>query len=416
MYRGSERLDYFYSKAMSTGDEGDWFIAQQMRNIANKMTRSAKAEFVKGELDLTSDDPRKFWRRIKEHVLPDCKTVTLNLVDEYTSESIPDEAMPNRVNDFFTDIGLNLASRIRQYANDSANDLPAKVNTSNFEVHLVTEDQVKDKISRLSVHKSSGIQEVGSRFMKDCMLALIPVFTHLYNIVITTGCFPDTWKVATVIPIQKITNARLRTDLRPISLLPITGKILEQLVHDQMKQFLEDTEFLVKTQQGFRKEHSTTSALSELIDDLLMNLDNSMTTVALYLDFKKAFDTLTHQILLDKLGLAGFGPLTCRLIQNYLSNRKQTVVLIGRRSKERSLTTGVPQGSMLGPLLFLLYINDLPLCLNYSSTLLFADDTVIYLCDDNCDQLQAKLQEDIAFTPCTFNVLFYVRIKYYNNN
>ena len=107
--------DYFYSKAMSTGDEGDWFIARQMRNIANKMTRSAKAEFVKGELELTSDDPRKFWRRIKEHVLPDCKTVTLNLVDEYTSESIPDEDMPNRVNDFFTDIGLNIASRIRQW-------------------------------------------------------------------------------------------------------------------------------------------------------------------------------------------------------------------------------------------------------------------------------------------------------------
>ena len=85
-----------------------------------------------------------------------------------------------------------------------------------------------------------------------------------------------------------------------------------------------------------------------------MNLDNSMTTVALYLDFKKAFDTLNHQILLDKLSLAGVGPLTCRLIQNYLSNRKQTVLLNGRRSKERSLTTGVPQGSMLGPLLFLL--------------------------------------------------------------
>ena len=114
--------------------------------------------------------------------------------------------------------------------------------------------------------------------------------------------------------------------------------------HDQMKRFLEDTEFLVKTQHGFRKGHSTTSAFSELIDDLLMNLDNSMITVALYLDFKKAFDTLNHRILLDKLSLAGFSPLTCRLIQNYLSNRKQTVLLNGRRSKERSLTTGCTPG------------------------------------------------------------------------
>ena len=167
-------------------------------------------------------------------------------------------------------------------------------------------------------------------------------------------------------------------DLRPITLLPIPGKIVEKLIHDQIKAFYEGTSYFTEAQNGFTKNKSTTNALSILLDDVLRAMAQGCATLALFLDFKKAFDTINHAILLEKLARSGVGPRGVSLIKNYLDNRQQRTTINGQVSSLREIVTGVPQGSSLGPLLFLIYINDLPHALSDTGTILFADDTVLY--------------------------------------
>ena len=195
-----------------------------------------------------------------------------------------------------------------------------------------------------------------------------------------------------VIPLPKCNNPIDPSELRPVSLLPIIGKKLEKLIHLQLSEFLEETGKLSKLQDDFRKGHSTTSATSKFIDDIALGLDRGFHTLAVFLDIKKAFDTIDHNILIRKLKHAGDGENTVLLLQNYLQNRKQCVLYNGEKSNIRSLSTGVPQGSTLGPLLFLLYINDLPCLFDQTKCMMFADDTVLYQTNDNVQCLYDERQ------------------------
>ena len=192
---------------------------------------------------------------------------------------------------------------------------------------------------------------------------------QIFNMSLSTGQFPDSWKVARVAPIYKDGSSSENSNYRPISVLPVVSRLFEKLIYDQLYTYLSNNHLLFTGQSGFRLFHSVLTSLLKCTNDWYLNLDKGQYTSVTFIDPKKAFDTVDHQILLQKLRVYGLAGKEINWFQSYLDNRKQCCKVNGHVSKLDNINFRVPQGSCLGPLLFLIYINDLPLALD-SSTLI----------------------------------------------
>ena len=217
----------------------------------------------------------------------------------------------------------------------------------------------------------------------------------LINKSLETGVFPDSLKLAKVIPIYKAKTRENLSNYRPISLLPSISKLLEKIVHKRLYFFLELNKILFDNQFGFRQKHSTIDAVTKFVTETCTSLDNNESTLAVYLDLSKAFDTIDHTILLNKLEFYGIRGQALDWFSSYLYQRKQFVHYMGNDSHVETIKCGVPQGSVLGPLLFIIYTNDLPGCLNLTKSILFADDTTIYLSSNNISYLYTTMNGEL---------------------
>ena len=192
---------------------------------------------------------------------------------------------------------------------------------------------------------------------------------------INSGVFPDEWKCSKVIPLFKQGERHDPNNYRPISIIPVVAKVFERIIYDQVKAFIDENKLFFKSQSGFRSLHSTVTALLEATNDWAYNIDCGNVNAVVFLDLKKAFDTVDHEILVSKLNAYGIRHGANDWFKSYLSDRTQKSLVNGFLSEDRFISCGVPQGTILGPLLFLLYINDLPNCLKHSHPRMFADDT-----------------------------------------
>ena len=209
--------------------------------------------------------------------------------------------------------------------------------------------------------------------------------------------------LAKIIPIYKSKNKDSFSNYRPISLLPSISKILEKVIHKQTYNFLHTCGVLNTSQYGFRESHSTINAVTKFITDTLISLENKQSSLSAFLDLSKAFDTIDHNILIQKLDFYGIRGHSLQWFQSYLSNRQQFVKYGNETSDRQIMKCGVPQGSVLGPLLFLVYVNDLPNCIRNCNTLQFADDTTVYVSGSNIAQLFTKLNSDLNILSDWFN-------------
>ena len=250
-------------------------------------------------------------------------------------------------------------------------------------------------LKKLSPHKATGLDNISCRLLKEAAPIISDSLTVIINKSIDTGFFPSKWKIAKVFSLYKAENRTDPQNYRPISVLPAISKICERVVYDQLYAYLNENDLLTKYQSGFRPLHSTVTALLDITNEWYFNIDKGMTNMAVFLDLAKAFDTVSHTVLLRKLELYGIVGTTIDWFSSYLSNRQQQCIVEGSLSTPQTVTCGVPQGSILGPLLFLIYINYLPQCLIHTKPHMYADDTILSAASTSTIELQLELNQDL---------------------
>uniref|UniRef100_A0A8C8E0L6 Reverse transcriptase domain-containing protein n=1 Tax=Oryzias sinensis TaxID=183150 RepID=A0A8C8E0L6_9TELE len=259
---------------------------------------------------------------------------------------------------------------------------------------MVNPTDVEQVINELSSTSSSGPDGIEAKFFKLASHVLCFPLAALLNLSFTTAEVPLAWKRAKVIPLHKGGKSNDMSNYRPISIINSIVKVYEKIIFNQLSEYLTLNNILSPFQSGFQKHFSTTSALLKFTNDIFSGFDNNMLTGALFIDLTKAFDMVDHYLLLDKLHSIGLDRSSLLWFNSYLHHRQQCVLFNGSYSNFLSVDKGVPQGSALGPLLFSIFINDLPTKCIYSNIQLYADDTVIYSSKSNIVDIQHSIQHD----------------------
>ena len=243
--------------------------------------------------------------------------------------------------------------------------------------------------------KSTDFNDIDMSLVKQVIEGISKPLTHICNLSFQTGSFPNQMKIAKVIPLHKNGNKHHFTNYRPVSLLPQFSKILEKLFNSRLDSFLDNFNILSESQYGFRTNRSTSQALLESIERITEATDNQQYAIGIFIDLKKAFDTINHSILLNKLEKIGIRGIALKWIESYLERRQQFVKLGNYKSECLDIACGVPQGSVLGPKLFILYINDICQVSKLLSLVLFADDTNVFCSGDDLEKLQVEINEEL---------------------
>ena len=250
-------------------------------------------------------------------------------------------------------------------------------------------------IQNLKQGKSAGPDNIPTVILKDAADCICKPLTMIFNSSFRLGTFPDRWKIARITPIYKSGAKDDTNNYRPISILSVLSKLYEKIAHDQLIDFLQSNKKLTKNQFAFRKLHSTITSLIGVSDHWYSNSDNKKANFALFLDLKKAFDTVDHEILISKLAKYGVKGRENNWLKSYLTNRSQYCSIDGQVSDIMEIECGIPQGSCLGPLLFIIYLNDFEHCLEHSRANMYADDTEITISSNNQAELIETAQAEL---------------------
>ena len=306
----------------------------------------------------------------------------------------------NEFNNFFVNVGVAIQQQTSQSANNIIKPSKkyqkfVKSKLATFSLKTVSVKEVRDILMTLPDKKSCGRDNLPVSLLKPVVDIILKPLVYIINMSINSDEVPSRLKISRVHPIYKNGNRSHMTNYRPISVLPITAKILEKLVFNQLYTYFNDNNIINVNQSGFRPGHSTLTALLKVTEDWLHSMDLGKIIGMATIDLRKAFDTVDHAILIDKLRLNGLDDHTCEWFESYLSDRVQYTMVNGIESSAQDIKCGVPQGSNLGPLLFMLFINDLPNCLEHCCVALYADDTCIYCPGDKLADIEIKLNEDL---------------------
>ena len=301
----------------------------------------------------------------------------------------------NVMNNFFCGIGHKIHSEMPDRGNQFQNYLPQR-ELRTFFLCPTTVEEITLEIKKLNPRKSPGPDGISSKIIQMCPDIFAYNLEKIFNHYIEIGIYPEQLKQAKVIALYKKGIRHDSNNYRPISLLSIINKLFEKIICKQLRAYAEKTKIFYILQFGFMKLSSTTLALIEFTDTIRNLLDNGNYALSFFIDLTKAFDTVDHEILLCKLDRYGIRGHANSFLRSYLSNRSQFTVVNNVQSKPKPIRCGVPQGSVLGPFLFIIYINDLYRSINDKVARLFADDTSLTVHDKKFDRLLIKAKDQFA--------------------
>ena len=368
--------------------------SKHTKKIVDNEIVQAKKIYYSNVFHMYKSSMKKTWQIINETLSR--KKVDNMLPDTFIkngNELSDPEEIANAFNEYFSKIGSNLASNI----NCTEDGQSYKVYLQNptlkkFAFKKVNDNEVLSIINNLKNKKSRGADNISNQLLKTIKQELCKPLTIIINQMIETGVYPEKFKISKITPIYKKNERTNIANYRPISLLPTLSKIFERVIHTQLYTYFDENKLLSEQQYGFREKHSTELAAVKLVDYINHEMDIGNTPEAIFIDLSKAFDTLNFDILIHKLQFYGLSGNSLALMKSYVTGRMQYVLFDKTKSDLAIITTGIPQGSILGPLPFSIYVNDIINSSDKLQYLLYADDATLYFNREHFTPHNANLE------------------------
>ena len=386
LVKSSKKKAKLFKRYKKSGTPEAKIVYVTYLNIYKKCLVSAKKNHYDAKFKLVTNSLKKIWSLLNSLIK---KKSVYDVIQSFGINGIETKdcsVIANALNDYFVGIGPELDNKIPPAIKHYSAYL--KCNQPNsFVLSTTSPSEILNIISDLNNKMSFGSDNIPLSIMKSSAVEVAIPLSEIINLSLSSGCFPNSLKVAKVCPLFKNGAKNDVRNYRPISVLTSFSKVFEKVVFNRLNSFCDKNNILNDSQYGFRKKHSSYMALLDLYNRIAESRENKEHAIGIFIDLSKAFDTINHNILIDKLYKYGVRGVVKDWFRSYLSDRKQYVIYNGKTSLLRDVVCGVPQGSVLGPLLFLLYINDILNCSKLLKFILFADDTNLFYSNKDINTL-----------------------------